>query len=405
MNFRETMRTALLALARNRLRSFLTTLGIIIGVFSVITLVAVGEGSKQMVNESLKSFGTTLVMVLPGNHTLGGVRSSSADVNSLSPDDAKAILRECPDVVIVSPLTITAASMVYGNQNWSSTLQGTGLGYPIIRNWAVSRGSFFTETDIARANRVCVLGQTVARKLFGDADPVNKLIRLKKMPFRVLGVLETKGQTGWGQDQDDQLIAPYTTVMKKVAGVTYLTGIHTMARGETEVASAIGQISEVLRRRHKLRPEQEADFSTFTSGEIQSMVDRIYGTIVTFLGVVASITLFVGGIGIMNIMLVSVTERFREIGLRIALGARGRDILLQFLLEAVLLAILGGAVGVISGIILAELVSYALNWPVLVDPISALVAFAVSGLIGVIFGFFPAWRASQLDPIEALRTE
>jgi putative ABC transport system permease protein len=405
MNLRETLRTALKALARNRLRSFLTTLGIIIGVFSVITLVAVGRGSEEMVNETLKTFGTRLVMVVPGNRMMGGARTQSADVNSLTIDDAKAILRECPDIALVSPLVVTGVSLVYGNQNWSSTTQGTGTGYPTIRNWSLARGTFYTENDIARANRVCVLGQTVARKLFGDVDPVNKIIRLKKLPFRVLGCMEAKGQTGWGQDQDDMVFAPYTTIMKKVAGLTYLTGIHTMARGEAEVEPAIEQISEVLRRRHKLRTEQEADFTTFTSGEIQKMVSRIYGTIVMFLGVVASITLFVGGIGIMNIMLVSVTERFKEIGLRIALGARGRDIMIQFLLEAVLLAVLGGAVGVVSGIILAELVSLALNWPVLVDPLSALMAFLVSAAIGVVFGLFPAWRASQLDPIEALRTE
>jgi len=336
---------------------------------------------------------------------MGGARSATDNVNSITPDDAKAIERECPDVAEVSPLSMTSASMVYGNQNWATIVQGTGHRFLVVRDWALARGSFFTETDILRANRVCVLGHTVALRLFGDQDPVNKVFRVKKLPFRVIGCLAVKGQTGWGQDQDDVVIVPFTTAMKKLSGVTYLNGIHTVARSEESIVAAQEQIGELLRRRHKIRPEAPPDFSTVTASEIQKMVGKIYGTLVLFLGVVASITLFVGGIGIMNIMLVSVTERFREIGLRIALGARGRDILRQFLLEAVLLAVLGGGLGVALGIGLAQMVAFGLNWPILVDPMSAAGAFLVSALIGVVFGFFPAWRASQLDPIEALRTE
>ncbi len=404
MRLSETAGSALEALARNRLRSVLTTLGVIIGVFSVITIVAVGTGARHMVQDSLKSFGADMLFVVPGQHKMGPPRGDQGAINTMMPEDARAVERECPDVKWVSAVTVSSAALVYGNQNWSCVVSGQGPLFPKVRDWPLERGSFFTDYDVDQNAKVCVLGHTVVTKLFGRAeDPVGRTIRVKKMPFRVVGVLASKGQTGWGQDQDDLIVAPYTTVMKRLAGVTYLSAMQCTAWTSNRMDAARKQLTEVLRRRHRLVETAEADFSIITADEILDMVNQIYDMLILFLGSVASIALLVGGIGIMNIMLVSVAERIREIGIRLAVGARGRDILLQFLLEAVLLSTAGGVLGLAAGAGMAQLISVVLKWPVLIDPASSIGAVVFSSAVGIIFGFYPAWRASRLDPITALR--
>ncbi|MBI3890170.1 MAG: ABC transporter permease [Candidatus Wallbacteria bacterium] len=405
MRLTETLESALEAIVRHRLRSFLTALGIVIGVFSVITIVAVGEGAQHMMQDSLKGFGANVLWLIPGAHGMSGARSASAAVNSLTPDDARALVAECPALRWVSPGAFSAGSVVHGNQNWSTVISGAGHLFPLVREWMPEKGEFFSERDVNGAAKVCVMGRTVATKLFGRDDPVGQMVRIKKIPFRVVGVLSSKGQTGWGQDQDDVVILPYTTVMKKISGQTYLGAVQCTAVSANSMQAAEDQITQLLWRRHHIAPGQEADFSVLSPKDVLKMVDKIYNTLILFLGSVASIALFVGGVGIMNIMLVSVAERIREIGIRLAVGARGLDILLQFLMEAVLLSVSGGLLGLLAGFGMAQAIATFLNWPVLVDPASSIGAVAFSGVIGVVFGFLPAWRASRLDPIQALRQE
>jgi putative ABC transport system permease protein len=405
MRVLETVRISLRALERHRLRSFLTTLGIIIGVFAVITIVAVGEGAQKMVSDQIKSLGANRIMLSPGVRGYSGAHDP-ASTSCLTLDDAKAIAAECPSVAFISPTARTSAMVVAGNQNWQTSIQGSGADFPRVRDWMTARGSFFTEIDVSHANKVCLIGKTVADRLFPDhEDPVGKVVRIKAVPFRVIGVLTPKGQAAWGQDQDDVVIPPYTTVMKKLTGATYLNQIQLSARSEHVIDSAEEEITTLLRRRHRIPAGEEADFNLRSQKEVQQAMEQTYGTIVGFLMSVASISLLVGGIGIMNIMLVSVTERIREIGIRMAVGAQGRDILAQFLLEAVILALLGGLLGVLLGVGSAHIISQTLRWPILINRASAVVAFLFSGLVGVIFGFFPAWRASRLDPIQALKQD
>ncbi|MBI2943607.1 MAG: ABC transporter permease [Candidatus Wallbacteria bacterium] len=405
MRLAESLEIALEAVARHRLRSFLTALGIIIGVFSVITIVAVGAGAQHMMQESFKSFGTNVLWLLPGSHVLGGARISITMSNSLTPEDAEAIAKECPDVIYVSPAAFTGSPVVHGNQNWSTVVNGVGQTFPVVRSWYPAQGAFFTEAEVTMAAKVCVLGRTVATKLFGRDDPVGRTVRLKKVPFRVIGVMAAKGQTGWGQDQDDIVLAPYTTVMKKLSGQTHLAAVSCTAVSASRMKQASEQITALLRRRHRIQPGAEQDFSILSAKDVLAMVDKIYDTLILFLGSVASIALLVGGIGIMNIMLVSVTERIREIGIRLAVGARGRDILLQFLLEALLLSVSGGLLGLLAGVGIAQAIASTLNWPILIDPGSSAIAVLFAAGVGLAFGFLPAWRASRLDPIQALRSE
>jgi len=401
----EVVQTALTALARNRLRSVLTTLGIVIGVFALITIVAVGEGTQKMVADQLKTLGANRIMVIPGSKAFSGAHASSADVNSLTPDDAKAISQECPDVLYLAPTVRAAAPIVFGNLNWSTSIQGVNHLFPEVRDWQPERGRFFSESDVNQANKVCLVGRTTATRLFGTDDPIGKILRVKKMPFRVVGVMSSKGLMPWGADQDDVVIAPYTTVMKRITGTTYLSMIQVAARSWEVIDSAQEQITSVLRRRHRIQPGEDDDFAMRSQKDAQQMMDQTYGTIFLFLVSVASISLLVGGIGIMNIMLVSVTERIREIGIRLAVGARGRDILMQFLLEAVFLSMLGGLLGVLLGVGGAQIIAKPLRWPILINTASAVIGCLFSGLVGVVFGFVPAWRASQLDPIQALKQD
>jgi putative ABC transport system permease protein len=402
------LRIALKALIANKMRSALTMLGIIIGVSAVITMVAVGSGAKQRIGEQIASMGSNLLVVMSGSATSGGFRGGAGTVPTLTVDDAKAIETEIPGVRYVSPSISGVAQVVYGNQNWSTVIQGTAPEMLEIRGWSLSSGRPFTEQELGGAVKVCVLGQTIVDNLFGGIEPVGQIVRIKKIPFMVIGVLSPKGQTTWGQDQDDTIFVPLTTGQKQLFGQTFpgmVRNIAVQARGPEEIKQAETQINELLRQRHRIQPNQENDFSVRNLTELMSSAEQSADVMSLLLGAIASISLIVGGIGIMNIMLVSVTERTREIGIRIAVGAKGRDILLQFLIESLVLSLMGGILGIGLGILGTVVLSSFTQWPTLFSIQSILLAFLFSGSVGVFFGFYPARKASLLNPIEALRYE
>ncbi|HZF11112.1 MAG TPA: ABC transporter permease [Thermoanaerobaculia bacterium] len=397
-------KVGLMAISRNKMRSLLTMLGIIIGVACVITMVAVGTGASSSIQATINSLGTNFIMLFPGASTTGGARVFT-DQSKLTPEDADAIKAECPAVSYVSPGVRTAAQVVAGELNWGTSVYGVGVEWPFIRTWNVADGDFFTEADVRTSNKVCVLGATVAESLFPAGNAVGSSIRIKHLPFKVVGVLERKGGNMMGQDQDDQIIAPYTTVMKQLLGSPKLSLIYVSASSGGEVAEAQSEIDALLRQRHRIQPGQDSDFTMRSQEEIASTSAQTSKTLSILLGSAAAISLLVGGIGIMNIMLVSVTERTREIGVRLAIGAKGRHVLLQFLLEAVALSIVGGAIGVALGIAAPYLVTRFAGMPTQVSSGSVLLAFGFAAAIGVFFGFYPARKASRLDPIDALRYE
>jgi putative ABC transport system permease protein len=402
------LRIALKALIANKMRSALTMLGIIIGVSAVITMVAVGSGAKQRIGEQIASMGSNLLVVMSGSATSGGFRGGAGTVPTLTVDDAKAIETEIPGVRYVSPSISGVAQVVYGNQNWSTVIQGTAPEMLEIRGWSLSSGRPFTEQELGGAVKVCVLGQTIVDNLFGGIEPVGQIVRIKKIPFMVIGVLSPKGQTTWGQDQDDTIFVPLTTGQKQLFGQTFpgmVRNIAVQARGPEEIKQAETQINELLRQRHRIQPNQENDFSVRNLTELMSSAEQSADVMSLLLGAIASISLIVGGIGIMNIMLVSVTERTREIGIRIAVGAKGRDILLQFLIESLVLSLMGGILGIGLGILGTVVLSSFTQWPTLFSIHSILLAFLFSGSVGVFFGFYPARKASLLNPIEALHYE
>jgi putative ABC transport system permease protein len=402
------LRIALKALIANKMRSALTMLGIIIGVSAVITMVAVGSGAKQRIGEQIASMGSNLLVVMSGSATSGGFRGGAGTVPTLTVDDAKAIETEIPGVRYVSPSISGVAQVVYGNQNWSTVIQGTAPEMLEIRGWSLSSGRPFTEQELGGAVKVCVLGQTIVDNLFGGIEPVGQIVRIKKIPFMVIGVLSPKGQTTWGQDQDDTIFVPLTTGQKQLFGQTFpgmVRNIAVQARGPEEIKQAETQINELLRQRHRIQPNQENDFSVRNLTELMSSAEQSADVMSLLLGAIASISLIVGGIGIMNIMLVSVTERTREIGIRIAVGAKGRDILLQFLIESLVLSLMGGILGIGLGILGTVVLSSFTQWPTLFSIQSILLAFLFSGSVGVFFGFYPARKASLLNPIEALHYE
>jgi putative ABC transport system permease protein len=406
---RMTVRTALRALRRNKLRSSLTTLGIIIGVAAVIAMVSIGQGADAAVQEQIRSMGTNMLFVIPGATTAAGARSGWGGVSTLTAADAMAIRKECPAVAEVCHLRRQIVQVVYGDRNWSTVAQGATPTFEKVRDWSVVAGSFFTQRDEDTANRVVVLGQTVVEQLFGRGeDPVGARIRIKDVPFRVVGVLEKKGQTTWGQDQDDLLIMPFSTAERRVLG-TQLVGMVDMifasAASAAELDAATQQITNLLHERHRIQPGEENDFTVRNLNELAKASESATRVMTNLLLSVASISLLVGGIGIMNILLVSVTERTREIGIRMAVGARSRHILLQFLVESVALSMVGGLIGVIVGIGGAQLISYFAGWPTLLSLPAVVGAFLFSGAVGVFFGFYPARQASRLDPIAALRYE
>ena len=401
----ELLAVGLQALSRNRMRSALTVLGIVIGVAAVIATLAIGQGAREAVQAQIRALGANTLTVLPGTITAGGARSGMGSITTMSVEDAEAIRRECPTVQAVAPSVRTVAQAVYGTNNWSTQVQGTTADFGLIRQWPVASGVFITDSDVRGAAKVCVLGSNVAQQLYGDADPVGTMLRVKDIPFRVVGVLSTKGGQGMGGNQDDIVIVPLTTAQRKLLGITHVNSISVSAASAGQVDLAVEQITELLRQRHRIRPGADADFFIFTQKEIASSAEETSKVMTSLLASIAAVSLLVGGIGIMNIMLVSVTERTREIGIRRALGARRRDILLQFLAESAFLSLAGGALGVALGIGSATVVTHFARWPTIIQPMSVALAFGFATAIGLFFGYYPALRASALDPVEALRYE
>jgi putative ABC transport system permease protein len=403
-----TCRVAFRALARNKMRSFLTALGIIIGVGAVIAMVSIGEGAKRGIESRFAAMGTNLLFVSPGSQNARGVHGGHGTVQTLKEDDALAIGQECPAVMYVSPSVNARAQTVYGNKNWNTSISGTGDRYPEVRNWDVEFGAYFDDNMVKSAAKVCVLGADVKTNLFEDEDPVGKVIRIKKIPFKVLGVLKKRGESGGFGSRDDMIAIPYTTAMRRLQGVDYIQSIDVRAVSASQMVEAQIQIQDLLRVRHRIAPGAEDDFTVRNMSEIAETAAEATQMMTVLLGSIASISLLVGGIGIMNIMLVSVTERIREIGLRMAVGARERDILLQFLTEAIVLSLMGGLIGIGFGVGASKLVKKikmfaAFNTVVSIE--SVLMAFLFAATIGIFFGFYPARKASRLDPIEALRYE
>jgi putative ABC transport system permease protein len=398
-------RLAILALRRNAMRTLLTMLGVIIGVAAVICTIAIGEGASSKINDAIASIGANLIWIEAGGVNVGGVRTGAGGTRTLTVGDLAAIRTQVRLVTNVSPQVDTQVQLIYGNQNWRSTVRGVTPEYLALKNWPVARGGMFTEQEIERAAPVCILGDTVAGILFGDADPVGETIRVRDLPCRVAGVLGIKGQSATGQDQDDTFLMPYTTVMKKIKGQFWLDDILMSATSAAMVGTAEVQVSELLRARHRIRPGADDDFKLRRPTEIAEAVAASARVMELLLASVASVSLLVGGVGIMNIMLVSVTERTREIGLRMAVGARSRDVLRQFLFEAVLMAIAGGALGLTAGFGGSQLISDWFQWPTRVSSNAVLLALGFSSAIGLFFGYYPARRAARLDPIEALRHE
>jgi putative ABC transport system permease protein len=392
------------AIFRNKLRSFLTMLGIVIGVGCVIVVVAIGNGATKSIQDTINSLGSNFIMIFPGTTTQGGARMFTGN-STLTIEDADAIKAEAPAVAYVSPNLRTAAQAVAGELNWSTSVYGVGVDWPFIRSWNVAEGAFFTDSDVRAGAKVAILGATVAENLFPQGSPIGQIVRIKNVPFKVLGVLDRKGGSTGGQDQDDQIVAPYTTVMKRLMGQNKLAMLYASAKSPELVQDAQDQIDALLRQRHRIPAGGDADFMMRSQEEIAKTNEAQMQILKTLLLSIAAISLLIGGIGIMNIMLVSVTERTREIGIRMAIGAKGRHVLLQFLFEAITLSIVGGLIGVGTGVGVSTLVARILKWPIFVSPSSIVVSFAVAATVGVLFGFFPALKAARLDPIDALRYE
>lgn len=413
MSILDTLRIAMRALGKNKMRAGLTVLGVVIGIAAVTTMVSIGQSAGALVQSQFELLGTNVIVVLPGSRRSGGVRQSG--LPTITADDAEAIGPECPSVLAASPLVGTGGQAIYRNTNWSpKEMFGVGEDYLTVRNWQLRLGGFFTPEDVRSADKVCVIGQTIVAKLFQTANPLDATIRIRNIPFRVIGVLERKGVNMVGDDQDNIILMPHTTVAKRLQRTNFnsVHAIMVSARSPSQMAAATVEIEQLLFERHQIPPGQPADFRVQNTTEIAATLGIVTGTITLMLSSIAGISLLVGGVGIMNIMLVSVTERTREIGIRMAIGARGRDILRQFLVEAVLLSCVGGVVGVALGIGFSLAATLAINsfstgsdWPVVVSLPAALVAMGFAAAVGIFFGYYPARRASRLDPIEALRYE
>ena len=399
------MRIAFKALGRNKLRTALTMLGMIIGVAAVITMVALGTGAQTSIEAQIQSAGTNMIIVSAGNFSQGGVRQGQGNASTLTPDDANAI-QSVQGVQYKAAGVNTRGQIVAGNQNRGTQVQGTDIDLPLIRSWPTQQGAFFTPIDVATAAKVAVLGSVVRDQLFGpDMNPVDQVIRINNQPFTVAGVMSSKCQSGMGQDQDDVVFVPYTTVMKKLRGITFIQQATVSAASASDTSATADRIATLLRTRHKIQPGDPDDFMVRTMEEMASVRVQATQTMTSLLAGIAGVSLLVGGIGIMNIMLVSVTERTREIGLRMAIGARSRDVLMQFLVEAVVLSLFGGGIGIAMGFALAQGVTLWQGWPTAVSPNAVLVAFAFAAMTGIFFGFYPARKAAALDPIDALRFE
>jgi len=401
------IRIAFRALQRNKLRAFLTMLGIIIGVAAVIAMVAIGQGSKQSIQDQLSSMGSNMITIRPNsNQTVGGgARLDASGLQSLTLDDIKAIQKQATYITAVSPAVQSKGQAINSALNWPTTIQGVSPDYLSIRNWPLKDGISFTQEHVNTADKVCLIGQTVVENIFGSEDPVGKVIRFNKIPFKVIGVLSEKGENAFGQDQDDIILAPYTTVQKRILAISYIQNIYASAKDENSSALATAEITDILRTSHKLKMGDDDDFMVRTQAELINTFSSTSELLTVLLTAIAGISLVIGGIGIMNIMYVSVTERTKEIGLRMSIGARGIDILFQFLIEAILISITGGIIGVMLGITASRLVTFFLSWPTLVSQSSIMLSFMVCAITGVFFGYYPAQKASRLDPIEALRYE
>lgn len=405
MKIMNTLLSAFRALRRNKMRSFLTMLGIIIGVGAVIAMLAIGQGAEYSVAQQISALGTNVLIILPGTQQTAGIRVGAGSVTTLTEDDASAIQKECPAVALVSPGTRSGGQVVAGNLNWATSTEGTGADYLEIRKWSIEYGDFYTEQDIKSASKVCVLGKTVADNLFPDGNAVGQNIRIRNVPFKVMGVLSKKGQNAMGQDQDDIILAPYTTVAKRLTWYPYLRQILVSATEPASIPTAQTQISELLRMRHKIAAYDQDDFTIRNQADLVTAATATTNILTVLLASIASVSLLVGGIGIMNIMLVSVTERTREIGIRMSVGARSRDILTQFLIEALVLSLLGGIVGIIIGVVGSRIISDIEKWPTIITAFSIMLSFGFSLAIGIFFGFYPARKAALLNPIDALRYE
>ena len=399
------LKIALRALARNKARSILTMLGIVIGVAAVIAMVSLGQGAQHQVAEQIASMGTNMLVVQAGSQNTGGVRGGAGTTTTLTPDDVQAILREAPAVAGATPSVTAGVTLVYGNQNWTTRAEGVGTSFPEIRSRSVASGAFFTDADVTTAARVAVIGQTVANQLFPGMDPVGQMMRVRNLPFRVVGVLAAKGQSPWGQDQDDTLVVPYTTAMKKLLSTTYIPSVYVSAVSGDATNTAQQEITEILRTRHNIRAGQPDDFTVRNLTDVANTAQATTQVMTLLLGGIAAVSLLVGGIGIMNIMLVSVTERTREIGIRMAVGARTKQVQSQFLIESVVLGLAGGLGGILFGVAVSYILSAVFSWPQLISPVAVVGSALFSIAIGVFFGYYPARKAANLDPIEALRFE
>jgi len=407
MNGLMTSKIALRALARNKGRSLLTALGIIIGIAAVIAVVAVGQGASVNMRSQINSMGNNLLMIFPGSQNAGGFRGGSGTQQTLTSEDGEAILQESQFVTAMTPLVRSGAQCIYRENDWATTVQGVNVQFPEVRSWEIASGDFFTEADIKSAARVCVLGKTVADQLFQDEDPLGKTIRIRNMPFRVIGVMTPKGSAAWGQDQDDTIIAPWVTI-RRVLDKSKFNNVNQLIlslKSMDNLPLVKEEISAILRQRHRISGKDDDDFTIMDMTEVTQMITQVSSLMTILLTVIASISLLVGGIGIMNIMLVAVSERTREIGLRLALGARRQDIMTQFLVEAVVLSGVGGIIGIGLGISAANILGSANHWPVMISLSAVLIALIFSAGVGIFFGFYPAWRAARLNPIESLRRE
>ncbi len=406
MKFSILSKIAVKALGNNKMRCFLTMLGVIIGVGAVIAMLAIGQGSKNSIKNQISEMGSNMIMIMPGAERRGGVRQSSDDMQTLKPSDYDAIVNQANMVAHISPMVSTSGQWVNGNNNYPSQVQGVNTQYLDIRQRRVAQGEMFTEADVKTAAKVCVLGKTLVSNLFPDGqDPIGKVVRFGSIPLTIIGVLDEKGYNTMGQDQDDMALVPYTTVMKRMLAIDYLQSMQASAIDEELTDLTIDQITTILRESHNLRPDQPDNFNIRSMQELAEMISSTSSMMTVLLAAVAGISLLVGGIGIMNIMIVSVTERTREIGLRMSIGATGRDIMTQFLIEAVIISVTGGVIGILLGAFATWMIKIFVNWPVQIDPSSVILSFVVCTVIGIIFGFYPAAKASKLDPIEAIRYE
>lgn len=406
MNITNLIKIALFALRRNKFRAFLTMLGIIIGVASVIAMLAIGEGSKQSIQNQISSMGSNMVIVMPASQQMGGVQLGGGNMKTLEIADAKTVAAMCPSLTAVSPEVRSSGQVVYGSENWPTSFYGVDIGYLDIKKMKISQGRMFTAQEVKTAAKVIVIGQTVVDNLFGKGvDPVGKSIRFRNIPLKIIGVLAEKGENTFGQDQDDLIAGPYTTVQKRILAITHIQAIFASAKSEELTTQASNELTSALRKAHQLREDEDDDFQIRTQQELVNTFSSISNILTILLGAIAGISLLVGGIGIMNIMFVSVTERTREIGLRMSIGGRGIDILMQFLIEALLLSIIGGILGILLGIGSSSLIASFTGWPIQVMTSAVVMAFLVCAAIGIFFGWYPARKASRLNPIDALRYE